>query len=265
MSTREQMLDAFSEIILPSGIVTRKLDFLGTIRINGRHYFNVWRRYNNVYEIVFEDFSGDFHYHKNYTIGESIQKILCQSDEQMKGVHTIEAISFKHRADISEEVTTMRWTELQHQWYALDMNIGGILYDTVAPTFTSDITPVRQLQIQQVPQAPQAGPVVRNMDRMKPLSLSERFAAVENQSRSWTPLSSEEEFTILRNGTKIHKPRPRDSEKPHPRDSEKPHPRDSEKPHPRDSEKPHPRDSEKPRPRDTETLHPYGVIGKPYQ
>ena len=127
--SRSQNLAALSKIVLPNGHVTQKLDFLGTVSVYKQHYFNIWRRYNNVHEIVIEDFSGDFHYHKDYTIRQSIQKILCLSDEQMKGIYTIEAISYKHRADVSEDVTPLRWTEIEHRWYALDMNLGGILQD----------------------------------------------------------------------------------------------------------------------------------------
>ncbi len=126
---RTQTLDSISEIVMPNGHVTRKLDFLGTIRVYEQHYFNVWRRYNNVYEIVIEDFAGDFHFQKDYTVRESIQKVLCLSDEQIRGMYTIDAISFKHRADVSEDVTSMRWTEIEHRWYALDLNVGGILHD----------------------------------------------------------------------------------------------------------------------------------------
>jgi hypothetical protein len=58
MATREQQLNLFSEIVI-NGRITRKLDFLGTVSIYNWQYFNVWRRYNNPYEIVLEDQNGD--------------------------------------------------------------------------------------------------------------------------------------------------------------------------------------------------------------
>jgi len=169
-----------------------------------------------------EDFSGDFHYHKDYTVRQSIQKILCLSDEQMEGIHTIEAISYKHRADVSEDVTGMRWTEIEHRWYAMDMNLGGILQDfhsippfayddVVMPPLemddssTSDeefVTQGQSPQIKQEKQEQQLEQLVQGRDRSS--TLSDRFAEVD---QSWMPLSSQENFMVLRNGTRIGKSR----------------------------------------------------------
>lgn len=189
-ASRAHTLDTISEIILPNGRVTRKLDFLGTIRVYGQHYFNVWRRYNNVYEIVIEDFAGDFHFHKDYTVRESIQKVLCLSNEQIHRLYVIDAVSFKHRADVWEDVTSMRWTEIEHRWYALDMNLGGIHHDfhrvpndvdeKEDVDQTANITPVAERSI---PSSPLATPV----------RLTDRFTELED-------------YTLLRNGTKIKKP-----------------------------------------------------------
>lgn len=196
--SRTHTLDTISEIIMPNGHIMRKLDFLGTIRVYGQHYFNIWRRYNNVYEIVIEDFAGDFHFHKDYTIRESIQKVLCLSDEQIHGVYTIDAISFKHRADVSEDVTSMRWTEIEHRWYALDMNLGGILHDfhrvlRNAPVANDD----EKEEVQQVPSIASNPVTDRGIlfsPAATPIRLNDRFTELDN-------------FTLLRNGTKINKSR----------------------------------------------------------
>lgn len=191
--SRAHTLDSISEIVMPNGHVTRKLDFLGTIRVYGQHYFNVWRRYNNVYEIVIEDFVGDFHFHKDYTIRESIQKVLCLSDEQIHGVYTIDAVSFKHRADVSEDVTSMRWTEIEHRWYALDMNLGGILHDfhrilSNAPVANDD----EKEEVEQTSTI--ADRSILFSPAATPICLTDRFTELDN-------------FTLLRNGTKINKSR----------------------------------------------------------
>ena len=201
--SRAHTLDTISEIMMPNGHITRKLDFLGTIRVYGQHYFNVWRRYNNVYEIVIEDFTGDFHFHKDYTIRESIQKVLCLSDEQIHGLYTIDAISFKHCADVSEDVTSMRWTEIEHRWYALDMNLGGILHDfhrilSNAPMANDD----EKVEVERVPQTetffePNWQHATNNVV-VEPVAtsipLTERFTELND-------------FTLLCNGTKIAKVR----------------------------------------------------------
>ena len=219
--SRSQNLAALSKIVLPNGHVTQKLDFLGTVSVYKQHYFNIWRRYNNVHEIVIEDFSGDFHYHKDYTIRQSIQKILCLSDEQMKGIYTIEAISYKHRADVSEDVTPLRWTEIEHRWYALDMNLGGILQDfhsipsfddVVMPPLETDesvssdtsddefSTQERSPRLKQEQQEHQVEQVAQDRDYSS--NLSDRFA-----DQTWMLLSPQENFMVLRNGTRIGKPR----------------------------------------------------------
>jgi hypothetical protein len=221
--SRSQHLTALSKIVLPNGHVTHKLDFLGTVSIYNKHYFNVWRRYNNVYEIVIEDFSGDFYYHKDYTIRQSVQKILCLSDDQMNEIYTIEAVSYKHRADVSEDVTSLRWTEIEHRWYAMDMNLGGILQDFHSiPPFSDDdvvmpplddsstsddglFTQGQSEQIKQEKKEPQLEQLVQNRDRpLAARNLSDRFAEVD---QTWMLLSPQENFMVLRNGTRIEKPR----------------------------------------------------------
>jgi hypothetical protein len=129
LTARNNALDSICEISL-NGYMTKKLDFLGTIHIYGVHYFNVFRRYNSVYEIVIEDFHGDFHFHKDYTIRQSLQHILCLSDEQMEGIYTRYATSFKHGScpmTSMHDAPNMHWSELQHQWQAAALDFGGIL------------------------------------------------------------------------------------------------------------------------------------------
>ena len=131
ITARNNALDAMCEISL-NGYTTKKLDFLGTIHIYGVHYFNVFRRYNSVYEIVLEDFHGDFHFHKDYTIRQSLQHILCLSNEQMEGLYTRYATSFKHGScpmTSMHDAPNMHWSELQQQWQAAALDFGGILED----------------------------------------------------------------------------------------------------------------------------------------
>lgn len=119
---------------------TCKLDYLGSISIHGRHYFNVWRRYNNVYEIVFEDYQGDLHFHKDHTVFQSIQRLLCLMDDQMGGLRVISTFSFKHNGSpaISDSFLDMHWSAIQGNWQGLMMNLGGILdYHSVGPDSTS--------------------------------------------------------------------------------------------------------------------------------
>jgi hypothetical protein len=60
LTERDMRLNELSQIVI-DGVVTYKLDHIATVFINGRHYFNVFRRYNNSVEIVVEDYCGDFY------------------------------------------------------------------------------------------------------------------------------------------------------------------------------------------------------------
>jgi len=228
---RTQLLHSISEMTLPSGMITYKLDFLGMIRIYNKYYFNVYRRYNNVYEIVFEDFEGDFHYHKDYTVRESLQKILCLSEEQMKEIHTIDAISFKHHANIPENVMGLRWTEIQHRWYALDMNVGGILQNFHNRTYNHSMTsnkscvsipdtpiPCRAHVVERIETPDSMAFITNDVEMVAGKStLVERIilpssACCMNLSDRFSELmesTNDEEYTVLRNGTRIAKPRVR--------------------------------------------------------
>lgn len=127
-STRTQKLQEISTFVV-NGRPTYKLDFLGTISIHGRDYFHVLRRYNNVYEFVFEDYHGELHFHKDYTVAQSIQRLLCLSDEQMHDLRVLSVYSMKHNGApaISDSFLEMRWSAIQGNWHGLMMNLGGIL------------------------------------------------------------------------------------------------------------------------------------------
>lgn len=139
ITLHNQKLQEISTIMV-NGYPICKLDYLGSISIHGRHYFHVFRRYNNVYEIVFEDYHGELHFHRDHTVFQSIQRLLCLTDEQMHGLHVISTFSFKHNGSpaISDSFLDMRWSAIQGNWQALMMNLGGILdYHSAVPDSTS--------------------------------------------------------------------------------------------------------------------------------
>jgi len=229
LTARNNALDAMCEISL-NGYTTKKLDFLGTIHIYGVHYFNIFRRYNSVYEIVLEDFHGDFHFHKDYTIRQSLQSILCLSNEQMEGLYTRHATSFKHGScpmTSMHDAPNMHWTELQQQWQAAALDFGGILedYHRSCEQIKNEVDPVLEgeleasLEVEGTPcvlHAPLKIPYAPLRERTKPqqininldndtaeillslrshsrgTNLSDRFTEMENKKRTWTQLSESE-------------------------------------------------------------------------
>jgi len=232
LTARNNALDAMCEISL-NGYTTKKLDFLGTIHIYGVHYFNVFRRYNSVYEIVLEDFHGDFHFHKDYTIRQSLQSILCLSNEQMEGIYTRYATSFKHGScpmTSMHDAPNMHWSELQQQWQAAALDFGGILeeYHRSCEQIKNEVDSVLEGELEASPplevvgtpcvlHAPLKIPYAPLRERTKPqqitinmeegadillslrkrgTNLSDRFTEMENKKRTWTQLSeSEDEMT----------------------------------------------------------------------
>jgi hypothetical protein len=161
------------------GRSTNKLDFLGTISIYNYEYFNVFRRYNNVHEIVVEDYNADLHFIKNETLRQTLEGILCLSEEQTKNLYIQSAFSFKHQSEIAitQDMVELTWSDIQHMWGGLVLNMGGILedYHRVAQTYQSP-TP----SVASVPDAPRkCRSVVYQNNGVKRQRLSDRFAEME--------------------------------------------------------------------------------------
>ena len=124
-STRSNNFQAISQMVI-NGYITHKLDFLASITIYGTPYFNVFRRYNSPYEIVVEDLNADFHFFRNITVKQTIQNVLCLSDEQMHAFHVSNAISIKKYGCIDFDAN-MHWIQMQQLHQGVILNVEGIL------------------------------------------------------------------------------------------------------------------------------------------
>jgi hypothetical protein len=111
-----------------NGQPVSKLDYVAHISIHGSGYFNVFRRYNSRYEFLVEDLNGDIHFHKDVTIRESLQAILCLTDEQMVTAVIVYATGFKMRTPISLSIHT-HWSELHREHHGAMITVEGILED----------------------------------------------------------------------------------------------------------------------------------------
>ena len=121
---RDQYLNAISEISY-HGKITRKLDFIAAISLSDRHSFNVFRRYNSVYEIVVEDYNQDFYFLRDYTIAQTLQRIMCLTDAHAAQLFTIRATSFKNNCELDGELLSHRWSEIHAQWHGVSISVGG--------------------------------------------------------------------------------------------------------------------------------------------
>ena len=179
-----------SRIVLPNGETTHKLDFLGTVRIYGKRYFSIYRRYNHKKQFIFKDFSGEIYVCVDTSIRKTIQTILCLTKEQMKGLYVDDAWSFRDNDDVSEHIdVSMRWSDIQENWFALHLNMGGICHEfhNVKP-FESSIT------ITPYPNEYLQHPVPRN---------EEEFLEDYEEHNGWVNQLVEEPRMMLRSGRRV--------------------------------------------------------------
>ena len=130
-SNRAEQFNHLSETHV-NGRSIHKIDLIAIVRICGTHYFNVYRRYNSVYEIVIEDWNGDFYLQRDNRVRASIGRVLCLSEQQINSIYTQELYSFRHGG--TPPATTpapenMAWSEVQREWCAIEINLRGILED----------------------------------------------------------------------------------------------------------------------------------------
>jgi hypothetical protein len=128
--TEYERMHRFKELsmMLINGQPVSKLDYVAHISIHGSGYFNVFRRYNSRYEFLVEDLNGDIHFHKDVTIRQSLQAILCLTDEQMATAVIVYATGFKMQTPISLAIDT-HWSELHREHHGAMITVEGILED----------------------------------------------------------------------------------------------------------------------------------------
>ncbi len=106
------------------GQVMYKFDHIAVIYIDGRHYFNVYRRYNSPYNIMIEDYNMDVHLHQDHTMRTSLKTVLCLPDST--NMYMCCADSFKHNGPVLTDILDMRWTEIQAQFQAVNVHLSGV-------------------------------------------------------------------------------------------------------------------------------------------
>jgi hypothetical protein len=128
-NSRIDRLHSLSETAV-NGEVIHKMNLIGMVRVCGIHYFNVYRRYNSVYEIVVEDANGDFYLQRDGSLRDSIGAVLCLTNEQKYSMYTTDLYSFRHGGTPPAHPAApenMLWSAIQQEWYAIDLNLRGIL------------------------------------------------------------------------------------------------------------------------------------------
>lgn len=241
MSLRENNLMKLSTLVI-DGQITHKLDYIATININDRQYFTVFRRYNSPYNIVIEDYNQDIYFHQDHTVRTSLKTILCLTDYITSNIFTRNATSYKHNGPVPSilyDIADMRWSELQSQYQAVNINFGGIFLEpllAIQSNQSASSTPDNQMiQPPSTPNAPErpnkddieAANILLSLsipynDTFKlsesdSSTLSMRFADIKRRnltscfchmgdSDDETEDYDENNYIILRNGSMIPKP-----------------------------------------------------------
>ena len=151
---RNERLAQLSQMVV-DGHITHKLDNIATININSRFYFNVFRRYNSPYNIVIEDYNGDIYLHQDHTVRTSLKTVLCLPDYDAGNIYTWNATSYKHNGPVpctDKDVADMRWSEIQSNYHAINVNFGGIFYNT---DYNPPMTPIQTDIKDEFPTTPQ--------------------------------------------------------------------------------------------------------------
>jgi len=114
--SRNEVLNDLSHLNI-NGQSVHKLESLGTIYVHHRKRVNVFRRFNSVYEILFETDDHTIHFHKNTRVLDSLHQLF---GSEMDHLEVMEVFSYKHHgALITPEafhLPTLCWNELHYTW-----------------------------------------------------------------------------------------------------------------------------------------------------
>ena len=180
-------LDELSQMVVDGKIIS-KLDHIATIYINGRRYFNVYRRYNSDFNILVEDYNNDIYLHKDCTVRNSLHTILCLTYYDSNDIYTIDATSYKHNGPVPSlvpDIADMKWTEIHAKYHTVSVNFGGIFNDM------NDQSERRYRRKRSISDVDAANNL---MNLSTPMF-----------EREYTPRHSNNSFIILRNGRRIPK------------------------------------------------------------
>ena len=132
MAARNERLQNLS-MIMVNGSPVCKIDYIANITINSTHYFNVYRRYNNAYDIIVEDYLGEFHLFKDQPLRDIVASILCLPQDEYHTMYVESAMSYGHNAPIySDHVINAPVGLIQSQYVGVRINLRGVLKDYYA-------------------------------------------------------------------------------------------------------------------------------------
>jgi hypothetical protein len=233
-NSRNDVLNDLSHLNI-NGQSVHKLESLGTIYVHHRKRVNVFRRFNSVYEILFETDDHTIHFHKNIRVLDSLHQLF---GSEMDHLEVMEVFSYKHHgALITHEafhLPTLCWNELHYTWGGVSMYLESAQHaheqtqgasPLASPQASSQASPLADHEDESesdafaspeasrptIPETPakQAHasahtPSVRRClsDRFTALLQKRTFSEMESEVSDSDSESQEDTCMILRNGTR---------------------------------------------------------------
>ncbi len=116
-------------MMMIDGAPVYKFDHVANIKINGTPYFTVYRRYNNIYEFVVEDYRGEFHVFMNEPIRSIVAKLLCLSNQEHNDMAVAYATSYGHNTPLyGDDVINMPLSVVQNRFVGVNVNLYNVLW-----------------------------------------------------------------------------------------------------------------------------------------
>lgn len=127
MAARNERLQNLS-MIMVNGSPMCKIDYIASIQIHSAQYFNIYRRYNNVHEIIVEDYRGEFHIFKDIPLRDIVSSLLCLPETEHSNMSVLNAHSYGHNTPIyTDNIINEPVSHIQDCYNGANINLQGIL------------------------------------------------------------------------------------------------------------------------------------------
>lgn len=130
LEERNQRMYNLSMMIV-DGTQLAKMDHVGTINVNNIVQLNIYRRYNNPYEMILEDQNLNMHVFKDTTVRDTLANCLNMPYWEQYNMHVTKLYSLKMNASISpENILDREWSDIQdiHVMIRLDIHVNLMNY-----------------------------------------------------------------------------------------------------------------------------------------
>lgn len=207
------------------GQTIHKLETLGSVYVDNHKMCNAFKRFNSVYDILLESDDHTIHFHKNYYVLESLQRLF---GPRMDHLQVVAVYSYRHHGALvtPEEChfPTLRWDDIHQRWNGVSIYLESLPQQWASPLASpvhveeqeeseSELEDAFASPVASRPEVPSA-PIKPAQPAMNATPsarrcLSDRFTALlqgrtvsEDEEASESEESHEDCCTVLRSGMK---------------------------------------------------------------